>query len=54
MNLSIPVTVKFRMFPSLEQAAEYVKMLESVGAQILSNFLHAMAGLVASEVSNSP
>ena len=36
MNLSVPVTAKFRVFPTVEKTVEYSKMLERAGAQILT------------------
>ncbi|KAG1878419.1 dihydrouridine synthase-domain-containing protein [Suillus tomentosus] len=35
-NLSVPVTAKFRIFPSVGKTVAYAKMLESAGAQILT------------------
>ena len=36
MNLTVPVTVKFRVFSTVERTVEYAKMLERAGAQILA------------------
>ncbi|WRT63315.1 uncharacterized protein IL334_000220 [Kwoniella shivajii] len=36
INLRVPVTAKFRIFPSLSKTIAYAKMMESAGAQILT------------------
>ncbi|WVR03179.1 hypothetical protein IAU60_000170 [Kwoniella sp. DSM 27419] len=36
INLRVPVTAKFRIFPSVEKTVAYAKMIESAGAQILT------------------
>jgi len=35
-NLKVPVTAKFRCFPTIEKTVEYAKMMERAGAQILT------------------
>jgi hypothetical protein len=36
VNLKVPVTAKFRVFPTVEKTIEYARMLERAGAQILT------------------
>lgn len=36
VNLSVPVTAKFRVFPTVEKTVGYAKMLERAGAQIIT------------------
>jgi len=36
VNLSVPVTAKFRVFPTVEKTVEYARMLERAGAQIIT------------------
>lgn len=35
-NLKVPVTAKFRCFPTIEKTVKYAKMMERAGAQILT------------------